>query len=130
MLSVHFQVAGDFLLGDMRLCFPYVVLEPFLGGFEDGTGARLRMQPGSMREVLMKSVAPAGVDFAVELGGAKIPLRQLMTLRRGDVVPLNTRAGAPLVAPVQGVPKFEGQVGTRGNRLAFRVGRVLEHGDG
>ena len=31
-----------------------------------------------------------------------------------------------LIAPVAGVPKFTGQVGTIGSRLAFQIASVLE----
>ena len=53
-------------------------------------------------------------------------LRQLLQLGVGDVIPLSTRVGDPLVAPVQGRPKFLGHVGKRGSFAAFKVASILE----
>ena len=61
----------------------------------------------------------------MELGTARLPMRQLMALKPGDVVPLDRRVGDPLVAPVQGKPKFVGQVGLQGNRMAFQVAGTI-----
>ena len=66
------------------------------------------------------------VDMSVLLGESTLPLRQLLSLKVGDVVPLRTRLGEPLLAPVEGVPKFKGHVGTLGRRLAYQVQTVME----
>ncbi len=125
VLSVHFQTSGEFLLGDLRFVVPYVALEPYLRTLELGPGARFRQPPGSMRQSLQKTVTPVQVELSVQLGDAQLPLRQLLALGPGDVVPLNKRLGEPLVAPVQGRPKFLGQVGVQGHRLAFQIASVL-----
>jgi len=123
VLSVYFQASGDFLMGDLRMVIPFGAIEPFLEGL--GQNAEADMALGAMRDVVAATVRSAPVDFKVNLGGAKIPLRQLLALREGDVVPVGTRIGDPLVAPIQGVGKFLGQVGTRGNRVAYQVLSVI-----
>ena len=125
VLSVHFQVGGDFLLGDLRLVIPYKAVESKLSAVDEDT-PRSEQPAVSAREVLGKSVLPVGVDLAVRLGETILPLRQLLELKVGDVVPLQTRLGEPLIAPVQGVPKFKGHVGKLGGRLAYRIASVIE----
>lgn len=124
VLSIYFQAAGDFLIGDLRLVIPFAALEPHLG--ELGRRTTTAQEPGAMRDAVGQSLRGVGVEMGVRLGETTIPLRHLLSLREGDVVPVGTRIGQPVVAPVQGVPKFRGQVGTRGNRLAFQVLEVLE----
>lgn len=128
MLSVHFQTSGEFLLGDLRLAIPYSGLEPFLKALDLGPGARFRAAPGSLRKQLERTLVPVEVELAVELGSARLPMKQLLALRPGDVIPLNRRVGEPLVAPVQGRPKFVGQVGLQGNRMAFQVAGTIGEG--
>jgi flagellar motor switch protein FliM len=65
------------------------------------------------------------VDVAVELGGARIKLGQLMDLQPGDVIPLTTRVGDPAIVPVMGRPKFTAHVGRIGNRFGVRVADVM-----
>ena len=125
MLSVHFQAGSDLLLGDLRLCIAYSSLRPFLGSL--GTSTDLFTQaPGSMRRTLTETMQPVGVNVSIELGAAELTLRDLMSLQVGDVVQLDQRAGDPMIAPVEGVPKFAGRVGTVGSRLGFQIESVLE----
>ena len=123
VLSVYFQAAGDFLLGDLRLVIPFVSLEPLLEKF--GRDSVAAMEPGAMRDKLGVTVRDLPVDLSVELGSARIRLRQLMELQTGDVIPLSTRIGQPAVVPVMGKPKFTGHVGRIGNRLGIQVADVM-----
>jgi len=125
VLSVYFQASGDSILGDLRLIIPYAALEPFLCKVSHVTSSGFGHEAGSMREAMAKNLEKVQLDLSVRLGEADIPLRNLLALSEGDVIPLNTAVGQDLVAPVQNVPKFSGQLGTRGNRLAFRVGSIL-----
>lgn len=119
VLSVYFQAAGEFLIGDLRLLMPFASLEPHLDKFSRDTVTRL--DPGAMRETMGRTVGAVPLDLAVELGSARITLRQLLQLQAGDVVSLDARFGGQAVLPVQGRPKFRGQVGRIGNRLAFQI---------
>lgn len=123
VLSIYFQAAGDFLLGDLRLVIPFVSLEPLLDKF--GRDSVAALEPGALRQKLGVTVRDMPVDVAVELGGARIRLRQLLELQAGDVIPLDTRFGQPAVVPVMGRPKFTGHVGRIGNRLGLQVADVM-----
>lgn len=125
VLSVHLQTGGEFLLGDLRLALPYTAIEPYLAALGTGPG-KFKQMPGSMRDVLTKTVNPVEVGMSVQLGEAELRLRDLLALGIGDVIPLDRRLGDPMVAPVAGVPKFLGQVGTIGSRLAYQIASVLE----
>lgn len=124
VLSVHFQVSGEFLIGDLRMMIPFQAIEPHLEKFAKDSVTR--MEPGAMKDKVAKTVRSVPLDLAVELGGARITLRQLLDLQRGDVIPLETRFGSPAVVPVMGKPKFLGQIGRIGNRLAVQVADVME----
>ena len=126
LLTVHFQVSSEYLAGDLRLAVPFAALEPFLQSIELGPTPVHGAQPGAMRGATAAVLRGVPLSMAVLLGETDVALRQLLRLQIGDVVPLRTRLGDPLVAPVQGRPKFHGQVGRRGNQLAFQVGAVLE----
>jgi flagellar motor switch protein FliM len=123
VLSVYFQVSGEFLIGDLRLMIPFQAIEPHLEKFAKDSVTR--MEPGAMKDKVAKTVKSVPLDLSVELGTARITLRQLLDLQRGDVIPLDTRFGSPAVVPVMGKPKFLGQVGRIGNRLAVQVADVM-----
>ena len=124
VLSIYFQAAGDFLIGDLRLVIPFVCLEPLLEKF--GRDSVSQLDPGSMKDQLGASMRSMGVDLNVELGHSRIRLGQLLGLQAGDVIPLMTRFGQPAVVPVMGKPKFTAHLGQIGNRLGVRVADVIE----
>ncbi len=123
VLAVYFQAAGDFLLGDLRLLIPFTSLEPLLDRF--GRDSVASLEPGALRTKVANTVKDVDLELAVELGSARIRLRQLLDLQPGDVVPLQARLGQPAVVPVQGRPKFTGHIGRIGNRLGLQVADVM-----
>lgn len=124
MVCAHFQVSGDALVGDLRLALPFPALEPHLRGLGAEPGGK-RLEPGALRAPIEENLRDSAIPLQVNLGETTLLLRQLLGLAVGDVIPLRTRFGEPMTAPVQGQVKFRGQVGTLGRRLAFRVGEVL-----
>lgn len=124
VLSAHLQTGGEFLLGDLRIALPYTAIEPYLNTLGTGPGM-FKQVPGSMREVPQNTVQPVDLNMSINLGETELTLRDLLTLQVGDVVSLDRRRGQPFVAPVEGVPKFPGQIGTHGLSLAFQIGNVL-----
>ena len=124
VVCAHFQVSGDALVGDLRLAIPFAALEPHLRQLDAEPGAK-RAEPGAMRVPIENNLRDSSVSLQVNLGETTLALRQLLGLAVGDVIPLLTRFGDPMNAPVQGRVKFRGQVGTLGRRLAFRIGEVV-----
>ncbi|HEX5054020.1 MAG TPA: FliM/FliN family flagellar motor switch protein [Planctomycetota bacterium] len=123
VLSIYFQAAGDFLIGDLRLVIPFASIEPLLDRLGRDTVAQL--EPGAMRDKLSNTVREVPVEMAVQLGSSSIRLRQLLDLQPGDVVPLAARLGQPAIVPVMGKPKFTAHVGRIGNRFGIRVADVM-----
>jgi flagellar motor switch protein FliM len=123
VLSVYFQAAGEFMIGDLRLIIPFASIEPLLDRFSRDGGKVL--EPGAMRDSVADTVRSVPLDLAVRLGDAHIRLKQLLELQPGDVVPLSSRLGQPAVVPVQGKPKFHAHVGRIGNRFGIQVADVM-----
>ncbi len=125
VLSVYFQAAGDFLIGDLRLVLPFASIETMLARLT--RGATAGAEPGSSRATVERSVRGVPVELAAELGQARIRLRQLLDLQAGDVIPLDARLGQPAVVPVEGRPKFTAHIGRIGNRLGIQVADVMSN---
>ena len=67
------------------------------------------------------------VELCVELGRTSIDVRRLLQLVKGDVLRLDTRSDAPLVATVEGEAKFLGQPEAEGSSLAFKIEQRFDH---
>ena len=123
MLSVYFQTAGEFLIGDLRMAIPFAAIEPLLDRFSSDSATAIK--PGAMQATVAATVRNVPLNIAVELGSARIRLRQLLDLQAGDVIPLQARLGQPAIVPVQGKPKFTAHIGRIGNRLGIQVADVM-----
>ncbi len=125
VLCVHFQVSGENLAGDIRLAIPHDALAPHLEGIDQAGGGQ-KTGGESFRNTIEERLRPARVRVAAELGEARIRLRDLVALRRGDLLVLESRVGDPVVVPVEGKRKFLGVLGVKGKRMAVKVTRALE----
>ncbi len=124
VMTVYFQVAGDFLIGDLRLTIPFSSIEPMIESFTRDRTATVEV--GAMQETLASTLRRVPIHLAGELGEARIRLRQMLDLQPGDVIPLERRLGQLATVPVQGKPKFRAHVGRIGNRIGLQVADVID----
>ena len=76
-------------------------------------------------EQFLDRVRDAEVGISVELGRRQISIRDLLSLKIGDTLLLDKQASEPLVANVEGVPKFVGKAGVYGTNKAIQIeGRI------
>jgi flagellar motor switch protein FliM len=80
-----------------------------------------------------KSAAPApipqlpkiGVEVAVRLSSATLPIREILALEPGDVVALDDDAGAPAIVEVEGRSVAKAAVGTLDEHFAVTLESIL-----
>jgi flagellar motor switch protein FliM len=125
VLALHFQVSGNPLFGDVRLAIPYAALDPHLGGLESSRFLSDGGKEGAYRNLLTETISNIPMDLKVVLGGMELKLRDILALKKGDVLTLPTKPGDLLDIPVQGKTKFRGVLGTRGRRYATRILQVM-----
>jgi flagellar motor switch protein FliM len=90
-------------------------------------GGRARSQRATLGELLRAAPLPV----TVELGGACVPLRAILELTAGDVLPLDrVRPGDELAVKVGGRTKFMGRPGVVGGRLAVQIRAPARVGGG
>lgn len=65
------------------------------------------------------------VDVTVELGTARLPLRRVLDLAVGDLMPLDVGRDGPAIVRVAGAPRFYGAPGVQGGSNAVRISEPL-----
>ncbi len=108
--------------GHIRLCFPHTMLEPLLQRLaaRQWVGSATE-SPGARQTQLRQALADVSVPVAVQLATIRLPLRSILGLSPGEVLPLRLPVGAPAQVQVQGRPKFLGRVGRQGHHLAVQI---------
>lgn len=125
-----FEVHMGEASGQLRVCLPFSTLEPVV----DNLNAQVwfsrapRADQADSEAQVTSSLARVGVPVAVELGATTITIRDLLDLRVGDVVRLDSRPELPVDLLVNGRVKYVGIPGRLRSRLALKISAsVPEH---
>jgi flagellar motor switch protein FliM len=108
-------------LGAVIVCLPLDLLEPVKGNLcevqkKESSGIDPRWV-GRLEDRLKSSE----VEVVVEFGKGQVKAQDLLRLKVGDVLPLGKDMAEPLLAKVQGIPKFQGKGGIYGTNKAFQI---------
>ncbi len=117
--------------GMMNICIPHVVLEPIIPKLS----VHYYMQTDKKERVpeeltrLEKHIQKSEVGVIGELGVSEISIKEFLMLSVGDVIELNKKIEDPLIIKVGDIPKFIGQPGKAGKKLAIQVLDTVKGGD-
>src|SRR5207247_6292259 len=130
-LVIAFEVRYGEESGMMRLCLPYVVLEPILGQLTAQTWyASTRGSVTPERQAYLRyNLENVKVPLITVLGTTDLPIEEVLNLERGDVILLDSTTKAELTLTVAGKGKFRARPGRIGRNLAVRVTDILAEDD-
>lgn len=126
---IGFQVSLGAHVGRIQFCIPYLTLEPVI--------SQLSTQQWFAQERQVDEDIKIGselehvvVEVWARLGSVTLPLREMLGLKPGDVIPLRRRRGDPIELFVEDQPKFLVNPGRRGERLAVQVEGAYDPNEG
>lgn len=125
VVVVRFEIEMDYSSGLITICIPYSSLEPIRDKLQRGYHAdKLEADQewlGRFKDELKKS----NVGLFVELGQTELTGREIINLKKGDVVLLDQYISDDLNMYVEQNLKFKGRPGVyRGNR-ALQVSEII-----
>ncbi|NPV25931.1 MAG: flagellar motor switch protein FliM [Firmicutes bacterium] len=118
-------------IGMINICIPFLVLEPIVSKlsvhfwFSSSAKERTREHIESLRQQIERTSVPV----TVILGRAKISVGELLDLQVGDVIPLERKISEDLEILIGKRPKFFGQPGIVGHKMAIQIRTVIDQGD-
>jgi flagellar motor switch protein FliM len=123
---------GD-MAGVMNFCLPYLVLQSISQQLTDFQWSPTVMAGRGMTEEdiaqLTRNVERADAEVQVELGHTMVSLRDLVSLREGDIVVFDKPTSEPLSARVNDREKFRVFPGINKDHLAVQVAHVVANED-
>ncbi|MEE4356267.1 MAG: flagellar motor switch protein FliM [Desulfococcaceae bacterium] len=125
VISTAFVVNGPDYSGDMHICIPYLMLEPIKEKLSYG---KLRaVESENMPVFLAESVlGKISANIVAELGTARMTVRELLALHKGDVIKLDTGPRSSIAVKIENVIKYRGQPGTYHGNQAVRITEFCE----
>jgi flagellar motor switch protein FliM len=104
----------------LALAIPFVMLEPIRAKLGEPEAAD-HGPDATWLSALRRAVEVTDVTMSVELGTAELTAREVLKLKVGDLVTIETRADDPLTVAVEGVRLMTGVPGVSRGNNAVRV---------
>ncbi|TVQ39962.1 MAG: flagellar motor switch protein FliM [Spirochaetaceae bacterium] len=115
--------------GMMNFCIPYLTIEPIISKLSAQYWYS-SVRRGTTTEnlnILRDRLATIEVALVAEIGAMDLTVRDVLSLRAGDVIRLqNTRTADPMTLKIGNRPKFLCKPGQVGSKLAVQIIEQLE----
>lgn len=129
VISMNSQIGET--SGMINICIPHVVLEPIMPKLSAhywlASSKKERLPEES--QTLEKRIRNASLPISAELGVTEISIQDFLQLAVGDVIELKQGIDRPLTIKVGEVPKYIGQPGKVGKKLAIQIIDTVKGGD-
>ena len=119
-LEVEFEAAS----GTIMIVVPYSTIEPIKQKLSSSFQTDNDMADSIWTQAMNNHIRETSTCIAVKLGETEMTVGDLVTLERGDIIPLNQEASGEVSVVVEGVEKMKCLIGVyKGNR-AVQITRV------
>ncbi len=127
VVVIVFEVKIGQSSGMMNFCIPAIYLEPFAVELkqENRTDITTRMTDQDHQRI-DQVLAQASVALTADLAERRMAIRDLLSLKAGDLLPLDRESAAPVTVKVAGIPKFLASFGSRKHKRAVRILSTLQ----
>ncbi len=115
-------------VGSMNMCIPLVVLNPVFDQITQQTRFIRRVNPqlaAQTRAHITRAVKKALTPLSAVLGHARMNLDDVMKLRVGDIVQLDSSIEEPIDVEVGGIVRFKAHPGRRSEQSAVQISGVV-----
>lgn len=126
VIAVAFSVSLEEFSGNLWVCVPYLMLDPI----------KEKLSYRNLREAelenawnlqLQKLLRDTEVTLSVELGKSLWRVGDVLNLKAGDVIRLDTGPHASLPIMVEKIPKLQGVPGVVAGNRAVQITELLDH---
>jgi len=125
VLVMQFEVDMGFSSGTISVCIPYSTIEPISKKLQAGYHDNTFEADKEWTNKFMESLRCLNVNLTVELGKTELSGREIINLKKGDVISLDRYCNDSLDVYVENTLKLKGQPGIyKGNR-AVEVSKFI-----
>ncbi|WP_417336107.1 flagellar motor switch protein FliM [Halobacteriovorax marinus] len=119
-LEVEFESAS----GTIMIVVPYSTIEPIKQKLSSSFQTDNDMADSIWTQAMNEHIKQAHATMVVKLGETNITVGDLVTLEKGDIIPLNQEASGEVVVEVEGVEKMKCLIGTHKGNRAVQITNV------
>jgi flagellar motor switch protein FliM len=119
-LEVEFESAS----GTIMIVVPYSTIEPIKQKLSSSFQTDNDMADSIWTHAMNEHIKQAKATMTVKLGETNITVGDLVTLEKGDIIPLNQEASGEVEVEVEGVEKMKCLIGTHKGNRAVQITQV------
>ena len=116
----------------MNFCIPYLTIEPIVSKLSTQFwfSSVRRSSTTQYLGTIKGQISSVDMDIVAEIGTINLPIRDVLSLRCGDIVRLSSiKVGDPLTLSVGNKKKFYCQPGVVGKKMAVQITGKIEESD-
>ncbi len=121
VVVINFEVELDSSLGSMVVCLPYATIEPIRSKLHASFQTERLEIDHTWVSRLKDRLLETPIELKIKMGETQITANQLMRMKVGDILVLNTDVEQLLPCTVAGVVKYWGMPGTVKYNKAFQI---------
>ena len=127
VIATTFDVELEKVSGTIKLVIPYSSLEPIKNKLSTGFQSEALEIDHLWINRIKGQIVQTAIDVGVKLGQATVNIKDLLSLKSGDIIQLHQDATRPLCLEIQGVKKFHCQPGVlKGNKAVKLLHPIKE----
>jgi flagellar motor switch protein FliM len=123
-LCLSFEIHMPESHGVMNVAFPAVASNALLRKLDQDGGYSRHRGPSTNRDRMIEHALNFPFEFALGMPPTRLPIRNLLDLKPGDVVALPHRADSPIDGIIAGRPVYEAIPIRSGNQRASRISQM------
>lgn len=127
VVSTRYTIDMGMISGRMYMAIPYAILEPIKSQIQSAYQPTTLEVDKSWIERIVTRIKECPASIRVEIGKAKLTLRELLNLKAGDTLRLNTSPDEDCaIVFVQDVPKFKGIPGRSSDVKSVLITKLIK----
>lgn len=117
IIATTLEVEFDSASGTIMIVVPYSTIEPIKQKLSSSFQTDNEMADSIWTQAINTHIKGCDATIVVELGQAEMTIGDLVTLEKGDIIPLSQEAAGEVNISIEGVEKMKGLIGVyKGNR--------------
>lgn len=125
-IVIKFEIDLEFSSGAMTFCIPYLTVKPFEKKLRAGYHEDTLEVDKEWEDRLEEGLRCSNVGLTVELGRTELSGKEIVSLKKGDVVILDQYCSDSLDGYVENILKFKGRPGLSRGNLAVEISKFVE----
>ena len=124
VLKLVFEVSIGDGVGIFTYCIPYIALEHVMNQLLQSQFVRMQHRFVKKTEEMQNNLSTAKIDLSAELGRTTVNIQDLLDIKVGDVIKLDSKKNEDLSMNLGGFKKFSGELGVSDKSYAIKINQI------